>query len=67
MKHIALAFHFVRELVHKGLLRVAYVSTDDQLADVLTKPLPRPKFQTLVPKLGLSVPTSSLRGHVKDN
>lgn len=65
MKHIALAFHFVREQVHKGLLRVAYVSTEDQLADVLTKPLLRQRFATLVRKLGLTSPVSNLRGHVR--
>lgn len=65
MKHIALAFHFVREQVQKGLLRVAYVSTEDQLADVLTKPLLRQRFAILVRKLGLTSPVSNLRGHVR--
>ena len=41
MKHIALDYHFVRENVQKGHLRVAYISTKAQLADVLTKPLLR--------------------------
>ena len=54
MKHIALAYHFVREQVQKGALQVSFVSTKDQLADVLTKPLLRPRFQELVVKLGLS-------------
>ena len=55
MKHIALAYHFVREQVQNGTLRVSYVSTDDQLADVLTKPLHRPQFDSLVSKLNLPV------------
>ncbi|KAL8166276.1 hypothetical protein V2J09_007775 [Rumex salicifolius] len=38
----------------KGLLRVSYISTNDQLADVLTNPLFRSKFSELCSKLGLS-------------
>jgi len=44
MKHIALAYHFVRENVQNGKFRVSFVSTDDQLADILTKLLVRPRF-----------------------
>ncbi|KAJ8632544.1 hypothetical protein MRB53_025880 [Persea americana] len=66
MKHIALAFHFVREQVQSGSLRVSFVSTEDQLADVLTKPLLRKRFHTLIDKLGLFSPVSCLRGHVKE-
>ena len=44
MKHIAINYHFVRDKVSTGQLTVSYVSTHDQLADALTKPLPRPKF-----------------------
>ena len=38
MKHLALAFHFIREQVQNGCLRVTHVRTGDQLADPLTKP-----------------------------
>ena len=39
MKHIALDYHFIREQIQSGQLRVTHVSTRDQLADALTKPL----------------------------
>lgn len=65
MKHLALDFHFVRERVQAGLLRVTHVSGDDQLADVLTKPLLRPRFQLLISKIGLASSSSILRGNVK--
>jgi len=38
MKHIALDYHFVRQMVQLGKIRVSHISTKDQLADLLTKP-----------------------------
>lgn len=59
MKHIALDYHFVRGQIQSGVLRVSYVSTKDQLADALTKPLPRTPFQLLRSKIGVThVPPS---------
>ncbi|CAO2827030.1 unnamed protein product [Amaranthus hypochondriacus] len=52
MKHLALGYHFVRENVQNGHLRVSYISTQDQLADALIKPLPRTQFQALIPCQG---------------
>ncbi|KAD0371270.1 hypothetical protein E3N88_44371 [Mikania micrantha] len=66
MKHLALDFHFVREKVQAGSLRVTHISGDDQLADALTKPLLRPRFQMLISKIGLVPPSFILRGNVKD-
>ncbi|CAM8990456.1 unnamed protein product [Rhodiola kirilowii] len=40
-KHIEIDFHFVREKVAQGALDVRFISTKDQLADVLTKPATR--------------------------
>ncbi|XP_019093329.1 PREDICTED: uncharacterized protein LOC109129522 [Camelina sativa] len=53
MKHVALDYHFVRENVQSGTLRVAHISGDDQLADALTKPLPPPRFTELNFKIGV--------------
>ena len=57
MKHLALDYHFVRELAQRKYLRVSHVSSKNQLADALTKPLPRARFHDLFVKIGLS-PTS---------
>lgn len=54
MKHLALDYHFVRELVQRKFLRVSHINTKDQLADALTKPLPRARFHDLFVKIGLS-------------
>jgi hypothetical protein len=39
MKHIEVDYHFVRERVAQKALDIRFISTNDQLADVLTKPL----------------------------
>jgi hypothetical protein len=39
--------------VHRRLIEVEFVRTDDQLGDVLTKPLSKHKFLELVIKIGL--------------
>lgn len=44
MKHIALDYHFIREQVSVGLLRVFYVHFQDQIVDMLTKPLANSPF-----------------------
>ena len=51
MKHIALDYHFVRELVQSGKVRV---SLSDQLADALMKPLPSARIRLLCSKIGVS-------------
>ncbi|KAL0796930.1 hypothetical protein Bca101_068307 [Brassica carinata] len=53
MKHLALDYHFVRQQVQAKKLRATHISSVDQLADALTKPLARTRFDTLVSKIGL--------------
>ena len=59
MKHVALDYHFIRNQVRSGTLRVIHVSTRDQLADVLTKPLSRPVFISFRDKIGVARPPPS--------
>jgi hypothetical protein len=46
-KHIDVRYHFVRERVEGGELKVVYVPTERQLADLLTKALERVKLERL--------------------
>jgi len=41
------------EKLHKGVLRLLPISTNEQLADFLTKALPPPKFNSFICKLGM--------------
>jgi len=52
-KHLEIDCHLVREKVQHGVLRLLPISTNEQLADFLTKLLPPPKFNSFVSKLGL--------------
>ncbi|CAN1785707.1 Retrovirus-related Pol polyprotein from transposon TNT 1-94 [Linum perenne] len=52
-KHIELDCHLIREKVQSKIMKLLYVPTDQQLADVLTKALPPSPFQHLINKLGL--------------
>ena len=65
MKHIDIDLLFVRDLVQKGRITVHHVHTLDQLADLLTKPLARHRFQMLRSKIGVTDGTSILRGHIR--
>ncbi|KAF5785164.1 putative RNA-directed DNA polymerase [Helianthus annuus] len=50
-KHVEVDFHFVREQVAQGDLSVKFISTNDQIADVFTKPLSSQRFLSLRSKL----------------
>lgn len=64
MKHIAIDFHFVRQKIQSGELRVSHVASADQLADALTKPLSAARLHPTLSKIGV-LPTSILRGRDK--
>ncbi|KAI0991338.1 hypothetical protein K3495_g16849 [Podosphaera aphanis] len=52
-KHIDVCYHFIRDLIEQGLCRVDYVSTLDMIADGMTKPLGRIKFEEFKAQMGL--------------
>ena len=50
-KHIEIACHFIRHHLLQGTITLQSVSSQDQLADIFTKPLPLGTFQALTSKL----------------
>ena len=52
-KHIGIKYHFIRDVVEKGTMKLHYVATNEQVADVLTKPLSKVKVEYFRDKLGL--------------
>ncbi len=43
-RHFNIKYHYLREQVTAGNLTIEYVKTTQQLADVITKPLPKGPF-----------------------
>jgi hypothetical protein len=52
-KHIDLRYHFIRQVVANDVLSLVYCPTDDMVADILTKALPRWKVKAHSTTLGL--------------
>nr|GEU37957.1 retrovirus-related Pol polyprotein from transposon TNT 1-94 [Tanacetum cinerariifolium] len=52
-KHIAVCYHFIKEHVKKGTIKLYFVKTDYLLADIFTKALPADRFNYLVRRLGM--------------
>jgi hypothetical protein len=54
-KHIDIAYHFTRNCIKSGDIKVIHIPDRLQLADPLTKGLLRPKFQWFLENIGLKV------------
>ncbi|GJU89751.1 hypothetical protein Tco_1302174 [Tanacetum coccineum] len=52
-KHINICHHFIKEQVERKVVELYFVETKYQLADIFTKALPRERFATLLPLLGV--------------
>jgi hypothetical protein len=52
-KHFDIQNHFIREKIENGIVEPVYCGTEDQIADILTKPLAKPKHEKFARALGL--------------
>ena len=52
-KHIDIKYMFIRDVIQAKKMRIQFVKSEDQLADILTKPLPRTKFEKMTSYLQL--------------
>jgi len=53
-KHINIRYHFIRQCVDDGAIKLAYIGTHDQMADSLTKALSKEKLHVFIAWSGLS-------------
>jgi hypothetical protein len=52
-KHIEIIYHFIQDRIQKGEVKLQYISTDEQVADILTKALVKGKFVFFRDKFGV--------------
>ena len=52
-KHVEMKYHYVREMVQRHAMQLRYIPTNEQIVDVLTKPLSQGKFVYFRDRLGV--------------
>ena len=55
--HIAIKYHYVRELVEDKQLKMEYIHKKEHIADIFTKSLPKDAYEYLRGKLGVKTLT----------
>ena len=52
-KHIPIKYHYLREHGSQKTVKLEYIDTKEQIADIFTKPLPKEAFERLRQKMGV--------------
>ena len=55
-KHIKIKYHFIREVQQSNEVLLVHCSSENQLADIFTKPLSMERFEALKQKIGVCHP-----------
>jgi len=61
-KHIEVRYHYIHDLVKKGIITLNYCPTAEMLADILTKPLNTIKFKNLKDKILKEIKLVRIKG-----
>ena len=54
-KHVEIQYHFIRDLVEEEIVCLEFINTDNQKADIFTKPLDGPQFESLRKTIGVGI------------
>nr|GFA04327.1 retrovirus-related Pol polyprotein from transposon TNT 1-94 [Tanacetum cinerariifolium] len=52
-KHIHTRYHFIKEQVENGIIKLYFFRTEYQIADMFTKALPEDRFKYLIRRIGM--------------
>jgi hypothetical protein len=52
-KNIEIWYHYIRDMVQRGVVKLQYVGIDEKVADVLTKPMSLVKFEYFQHNIGI--------------
>jgi hypothetical protein len=52
-KHIEIRHHFIQDHIKRGDIEIIYINTQEQLADIFTKPLDEERFRELRHELNI--------------
>ena len=61
-KHVEVDRHFVKEKLETGLIKLPFIRSEDQLADILTKAVNGKTFNNILCKLDIGDTTPQLEG-----
>ena len=66
VKHFDVKFDFLKDLVKSRIIHLKYIPSEDQVADALTKAVPKISFSKIRVLLGLSENSHNMVKYVKD-
>nr|GFA64016.1 putative copia-type protein [Tanacetum cinerariifolium] len=61
-KHVEIDRHFIKEKLEAGIIKLPFIKSQDQLADILTKSVGAGTLQECLSKLNFGNPTIQLKG-----
>ena len=66
-KHVEIDRHFIKDKLEDKIIKLPFVRSRDQLADILTKAVNTEAFDEALRKLGIGAPNAQLEGECRNN